>query len=138
MYVPAVGPNGKQLRAYAEVGACRVVAWLALNRSLQVYGTVPGTTELKPACWIGGYVVLNNNQVLVAPQTDLQPAHPQTALKVELEVNKRWLATAGVAAPLVLKQVALYDGDYHIPLANAAVLPVQSSGGGTLWSRLLL
>jgi pimeloyl-ACP methyl ester carboxylesterase len=44
--------------------------------------------------------------------------------QVELELNKRWLVTAGVGAPLFLKQVTLYDGAYHIPLASAAVLPV--------------
>jgi len=91
VFVPVKGEEAKLLRVYAEV-----------------YGTVPGTTELKAACWVGGYVAIENSQV-------------------ELEINKRWLATAGVAAPIVLKQLALYDGDYHVPLATAATLPV--SGG---------
>lgn len=93
--IPVTAQTGRQLRAYAEV-----------------YGTVAGTSEQKPACWIGGYVVVEDNQV-------------------DLELNKRWLVTAGVEAPLYLKQVTLYDGDYHIPLATAAVLPV-SQGGASL------
>lgn len=46
---------------------------------------------------------------------------------VALEFNKRWLVSAGVNAPIVLRHVTLYDGDVHVPLASIDTLSVQSN-----------
>jgi hypothetical protein len=71
----------------------------------EVYGTVAGTATQKAACWIGGYAKVSGGAVT-------------------FELNKRWLVSAGVGAPLTLKRVTLYDGDLHVPLANAAAIGV--------------
>jgi pimeloyl-ACP methyl ester carboxylesterase len=81
VFVPVKGPEGLQVRTYAEV-----------------YGTEMGGTELKAACWVGGYTNIANGNI-------------------EFEVNKKWLVAAGVEAPLVLRQVAIYDADVHVPLS---------------------
>jgi hypothetical protein len=73
----------------------------------EVYGTVVGQTEMKAACWIGGYSNVVKGQI-------------------EMEFNKNWLLQAGVSAPLVLRSVTVFDADVHIPLDVSAELRVQS------------
>lgn len=82
----------------------------SLRAYAEVYGTDASTGALVAACWIGGYTTVD-----------------ATTSTVSLEFNKRWLATAKVTEPLVLRTVTLYDGQVHVPLASAAELPVTAA-----------
>ena len=73
----------------------------------EVYGTSSAASE-KAACWIGGYSVVKNGMI-------------------ELEINKRWLVSAGVTAPFFLQRASLYDADFHVPLSSAAEISIQGS-----------
>jgi len=75
--------TGDQLRAYAEV-----------------LGTDPQTTQLKPACWIGGIVTVENNAVTLV-----------------LDVN--WLKLAGVTTPLKIENVYVADLTTSFPVSSS-------------------
>jgi hypothetical protein len=80
----AVTGTADQIRAYAEV-----------------LGTDPVTNEFKPACWLGGIVILQNGVVTL-----------------ELDVN--WLKLAGVNGPLKLQNVYVSDMATSFPISVAA------------------
>jgi len=80
----AVTGTGDQLRAYAEV-----------------LGVDPITNELKPACWLGGIVPIENNAVT-------------------LELDTNWLKLAGVSGPVQLQNVYISDLDTSFPVSSSS------------------
>jgi len=65
-----------------------------------------------PACWIGG-------------MTEVKQIGNNYAL--ELELNLKWLAQAGVKTPLTLKQVVAQETSSYIPIDTADSIPVTTS-----------
>jgi hypothetical protein len=76
--------TGNQLRAYAEV-----------------LGTDPVTSEVKPACWLGGVVTEQDGVVTLV-----------------LDVN--WLKLAGVTGPLSLQNVYIADLVTSYPVSSSS------------------
>jgi len=72
----------------------------------EVWG-VDANGKEKPAAWIGGMVHLKDGAI-------------------SLGLDARWLARAGVEAPLSLRNLRLEDVDHYVPLAKANHLPVAS------------
>ncbi|CAM2010886.1 hypothetical protein [Acanthopleuribacter pedis] len=70
------------------------------NRHFRAYAEVWGTGkdgELKPVNWIGGMVAIQDGMI-------------------ELGMDSRWLARAGVVSPLVLKNIRLEDPSTYVTL----------------------
>jgi hypothetical protein len=90
----AVTGTADQIRAYAEV-----------------LGTDPVTKQFKPACWLGGIVILQNGIVTL-----------------ELDVN--WLKLAGVNGPFKLQNVYVSDMVTSFPISVAvSEMAVEGSEG---------
>lgn len=71
----------------------------------QVWGTRAGTKEMVPVSWIGGMTEVKRGTL-------------------ELGLDTRWIARAGVQAPFELRDIRIEDPDYFITVTDAKRLSV--------------